>query len=85
MTDKGLGVFFWFQLLPLSPLLFGCGVRGHRRLVLFQGPWSLLWGRGEMAERGSDRLGLCLKTAVLSVCSLCLIMFFSFPSVSLNN
>ena len=58
------------QLLPLSPLLFVRGVRGHRRLDLFKGPWPLLWGRGEMAERGSDRLGLCLKTAVLSVCSL---------------
>ena len=34
-----------------------------------------------MVERGSDRLGLCLKTAVLSVCSLCLIMFF-FLSLS---
>ena len=32
-----------------------------------------------MAERGFDWLGLCLKTAVLSDCSLCLIMFFSFP------
>ena len=31
-----------------------------------------------MAERGSDRLGLCLKTAVLSVCSLFLLMF-PFP------
>ena len=29
-----------------------------------------LWGRGEMAERGFDRLCLRLKTAVLSVCSL---------------
>ena len=38
--------------------------------TFFEGPWPLLWGRGEMAERGSDRLGLCLKTAVLSVCSL---------------
>ena len=36
-----------------------------------------------MAERGSDRLGLCLKTAVLSVCSLCLLMFFSFPQCRL--
>ena len=34
-TDKGLGVFLWFQPLPLSPLLFGRGVRGHRRLDLF--------------------------------------------------
>ena len=33
-------------------------------------PGQLLWGRGEMAERGFDRHGLCLKTAVLSVCSL---------------
>ena len=35
MTDKGLGVFLRFQLLPLSPLLFVHGVHGHRRLVLF--------------------------------------------------
>ena len=36
-----------------------------------------------MAERGSDRLGLCLKTAVLSDCSLCLLIFFSFPQCRL--
>ena len=45
---------------------------------------GLLWGRGEMAERWSDRFGLCLRAAVLSVCSLCLIMFF-FSSASFNN
>ena len=64
------------QPLLLSLLLFGRGVRGHRRLDLFKGPWPLLWGRGELAERGLVRLGLCLKTAVLSVCSL---------SASFNN
>ena len=37
-TDKGLGVFLWFQPLPLSPLLFGRGVRGHRHLDLFLKP-----------------------------------------------
>ena len=42
-------------------------------------PGPSLWGTGEMAERGFDLLGLCLKTAVLSDCSHCLIMFFSFP------
>ena len=30
-----VSVFLWFQPLPLSPLLFGRGVRGHRRLDLF--------------------------------------------------
>ena len=34
-ADMGLGVFFWFQPLSLSPLLFGRGVRGHGRLGLF--------------------------------------------------
>ena len=36
-----------------------------------------------MAERWSDRFGLCLRAAVLSVCSLCLLMFFSFPQCRL--
>ena len=35
-------------------------------------------------ERGSDRLGLCLREAVWSVFSLCLIIF-SFSSVSFDN
>ena len=30
------------QLLPLSPLLFVRGVRPHRHLDLFKGPWPLL-------------------------------------------
>ena len=38
--------------------------------------WTLLWGRGEMAERCSDRFGLCLRAAVLSVCSLLSIIIF---------
>ena len=38
-------------------------------------PGPYCGAEGEMAERGSDRLGLCLKTAVLSVCSLLFIMF----------
>ena len=71
------------QLLPLSPLLFVCGVRAHRLLDLIKGPWPLLWGRGEMAERGLVRFGLCLRSVVLSVCSLCLII--SFPSASFKN
>ena len=43
-------------------------------------PGLLLWGRGEMAERWSDRFGRCLRAAVLSVCSLLLIIMS--PSLS---
>ena len=52
-------------------------VRGLRRLDLFTGSWPLLWGRGEMAERCSDRFGLCLRAAVLSVSSRLLKIFSS--------
>ena len=41
--------------------------------IMAPGPY--LWDRGEMAERCSDRFGLCLRAAVLSVCSLLLIIF----------
>ena len=37
-----------------------------------------------MAERGFDRLGLCLRQLCVGLFP-CLIMFFSFPSVSFNN
>ena len=57
------------QPLLLSLLLFARRVRGHRLHDLIKGPWPLLWGRGEMAEHGLVQLGLCLKTAALSVCS----------------
>ena len=63
------------QPLLLSLLLFVRWARGHRHLDLFKGPWSLLWGRGEMADRWPDRISLRLRAAVLSVCSLLLIMF----------
>ena len=43
--------------------------------TLFKGPWSLLWCRGGMADLWPDRFSLCLRAAVLSVCSLLLIMF----------
>ena len=48
------------QPLLLFLLLFVRRVRGHSLLDLIKGPWSLLCGRGEMAERGLVRLGLCL-------------------------
>ena len=71
------------QPLLLSLPLFVRYVRGHRRLDLFQGPWFLLWGRGEMADLWPDRFSLCLRAAVLSVCSLLSINVFSFPQCRL--
>ena len=47
-------------------------------------PGPYCGGRGEMAERGLVRLGLCLKTAVLSVCSLVLQCFFLSLCVGLK-
>ena len=60
------------QPLLLTLLLFVRCVRGHSHLDLFKGPWSLSWGRGEMADRWPVRFSLGLRAAVLSVCSLLL-------------
>ena len=72
------------QPLLLFLLLFVRRVRGHRLLDLIKGPWPLLWGRGEMAERGLVRLGLCLRQLCCQSVPLSYNVFF-FPSASFKK
>ena len=82
VASRGARRLLMVSALPLCPLLFGRGVRGHRR-PFFKAPGPYCGAEGRWRTLALTALSLCLTTAVLPVCSLCLLMFFSFPQCRL--